>query len=496
MSLNRSAATLLLAIMLAMAPDTLAQESPPPLPPIEGLDEDQGLPPLPDIEGNEENTAPPLPPIEDGAPPLPPIEEPADGGDEPRAEAPTFEEVFDAWRSRLPVPVYGYLDTRFGPRIGNDPYQSRDFSLGETRLQLESDPALGPIEFTAKVDFLYDYVLQDGDVLLRELNASFSPLPFMDVKVGRQILTWGTGDLIFINDLFPKDYESFFIGRDIEYLKAPSDALKVSLFHDLANLNLVWTPQVDPDNYITGRRLSYYNPMAGRLVGDGMHLRSDEPDSWGSDDELAARLYRNVNGYEIAAYGYHGYWKSPAGIDPARGVFTFPRLNVWGASVRGGVGPGIGNVEVGYYDSRDDTGGDNPLVRNSELRLLVGYKQDLSQYWSDFTVGLQYYLEHMMHHDEYRRTLPAGTPEADENRQILTIRLTKLLLRSDFQLQLFIFWSPTDGDAHLRPYASYKVTDRWRVDGGANIFLGRDDHTMFGQLEHNDNVYFGLRYTF
>ncbi len=62
------------------------------------------------------------------------------------------------------------------------------------------------------------------------------------ITLGRQILTWGTGDLVFINDLFPKDWVSFFIGRDVEYLKAPSDALKVSAFSSWANLDLVYTP--------------------------------------------------------------------------------------------------------------------------------------------------------------------------------------------------------------------------------------------------------------
>jgi hypothetical protein len=78
----------------------------------------------------------------------------------------------------------------------------------------------------------------------------------MDVKLGRQILTWGTGDLIFINDLFPKDWISFFIGRDTDYLKAPSDAIKVSLFGEQANLDIVYTPQFDSDRFIEGRCLA------------------------------------------------------------------------------------------------------------------------------------------------------------------------------------------------------------------------------------------------
>ena len=46
------------------------------------------------------------------------------------------------------------------------------------------------------------------------------------------------------------------------------------------------------------------------------------------------------------------------------------------------------------------------------------------------------------------------------------------------------------------PYVRYDITDRWRIDGGANIFLGDDRHTQFGQLDRNSNVYFDVRYSF
>ncbi|MHC4544612.1 MAG: hypothetical protein ACYSYL_08810, partial [Planctomycetota bacterium] len=92
----------------------------------------------------------------------------------------------------------------------------------ETRLQvdLSSYPEWGDLK--VKGDVFGDLVEEQGDFDLREAYIFTQPLEFMDLKVGRQILTWGTGDLIFINDMFPKDWKSFFIGRDTEYLKAPS----------------------------------------------------------------------------------------------------------------------------------------------------------------------------------------------------------------------------------------------------------------------------------
>jgi hypothetical protein len=492
---------LMLVILLAL-PAAAGQE--PPLPDMGGAQEEAPEePPLPET-GGAEPALPSMPGTGEGAEAEPGLPEmpamPDTEGEEPPPEteppAEGFSDYLDRQLEALPVPLHGFWEMRLGPRIVDDNDHSRDFTLGETRLQLESDPFWRGMDFMFKVDFLYDAVLREALVNVREANVTFSPVDFMDVKVGRQILTWGTGDLVFLNDLFPKDYESFFIGRDVEYLKAPSDAAKFSFFTDVANVDLVYTPHFDPDNFVTGKRLSYFSPMLGARAGESMRVRADEPSGWFEDEEIALRVYRNVGSYELAGYGYHGFWKSPAGTDPAGGRSIFPPLDVWGGSVRGPIAGGIGNAEFAYYDSRDDQDGDDPMVRNSELRFLVGYSRDLPRVAQDFTVGVQYYLEHMLDHGNYERTLPAGMPQADENRHLFTLRLTKLLMNQDMRVELFTFWSPSDHDAYLRPYVSYDITDRWRIDGGANIFLGDEGHTQFGQLDRNNNIYAGLRYSF
>ncbi|MEJ2646961.1 MAG: hypothetical protein P8016_00975, partial [Sedimentisphaerales bacterium] len=154
--------------------------------------------------------------------------------------------------------VHGFYEMRGGFRTQNDPYE-KDMSIMENRLQLDlfSYPDWGDI--VIRGDAIGDLVEEEGKFDLREASIFTRPTDYMDVKVGRQILTWGTGDLIFINDLFPKDWQAFFIGRDIEYLKAPSDAAKVSLFSDAVNVDFVYTPKFDPDRFITGKRISYYN---------------------------------------------------------------------------------------------------------------------------------------------------------------------------------------------------------------------------------------------
>lgn len=411
-----------------------------------------------------------------------------------------------SWRDKLSdagLELHGFLDYSYGRRTSSDPFED-DSSLNEIRLQL--DAIWYHDLFTAQVkgDLLYDDLAADHDVDLetgqgffdlRMANVLFSPLSWMDVKVGRQVLTWGTGDLIFINDMFPKDWQSFFLGRDVEYLKAPSDALFVSLFPGIVNIDLAYTPNFDADRHITGERISYWN---GReIVGQNGVVDPDRPDDWFTDDELAARAYRNVGAYEMALYGYHGFWKSPGGMDPASGKALFPELSVYGASARGPLGGGIVNVEGGYYDSADDRSGNDPFINNSEARFLAGYEHEI---FTDFTCGVQYYLERMLDYGSYKGALRAmgmlDDSARDEDRHTLTLRLTWLLLNQNLIVSCFTRYSPSDHDVYVKPTVTYKISDRWQASVGGDLFAGDHSYTFLGQFENNSNLHASLRCSF
>ena len=394
------------------------------------------------------------------------------------------------WLADRQVALHGFVEIRAGWRLQADRYE-KAASLAEERLQLDLDYDLDWGILKLKGDLWADQVVEEAQAELREFNLAFTPLEIMDVKVGRQVLTWGTGDLLFINDLFPKDWHSFFIGRDNEYLKAPSDAVRVSWFLETVNIDLVWTPEFSGSEYPDGSRLSYWN--GSRVAGREAILAVHRPDRFGRDSEYAVRLYKNVQGLELGLYGYHGFWQTPEGVHPLTGKGVFPNLSVYGASLRGALFGGVANAEAGYYDSRQDRGGDDPLLRNSEWRLLLGFERELGR---DLTGGLQYYLELRQDYEAYLHALPPGQKSADEYRHVLTVRLTKMLLNQNLRLSLFGYYSPSDQDGYLRPNGHYKINDRWAVEGGGNLFFGAADHTFFGQFKDNSNVYAGLRCSF
>ncbi len=468
-------ATAIVTALSAIGP-ALAQE-PPPLP--------AGLSPA-ETSGDREQTDEPVP-----NPPALPADldaaTPADRAPEKGTRKPPSP----------PLGLTGFIDARSGARIIADPTQ-KTLSIGELRAQLGRDVETNIATFRFVGDFFYDQVedVSDADIEtghgffdLREANALVRPLPFLDIKAGRQILTWGVGDLVFINDLFPKDFRSFFIGRDDEYLKAPSDAIRLSAFSEIANIEFVYTPRFDADRFITGDRISYFNPALQRLAGRDAIIDAQSPTEWFKDDERAARIYRSVAGYEVALYGYSGYWKTPEGVTAAGQPFH-PRLAVLGGSLRGPLKGGLLTAEFGHYFSRDDLRGDNSLVRNGETRFLAGYEREIA---SELTASVQYVGEYISDYGALESALAPGATAPDRMRHLITLRLTKLMLNQTLTLSGFNYWSPNEQDGYFRFRASYKLSDAWLAEAGGNIFYGVDEDTFFGQLENNTNLFVGIR---
>lgn len=400
------------------------------------------------------------------------------------------------WEARLPFSLSGFAELRYGQRTQNDPKQEQE-TVPEGRLQVSADGRLGASGYRLTADFLYNDAVPThavdlrrgtGWVDLREAWVDFRPTSFLDIRAGRMIATWGTGDLLFLNDLFPKDWRSFLLGRDVEYLKAPTQGIRAQAYSDWVNLDLLINPVFAPDRFLDGRQVSFFDPAIGRMRGRQAPLRSDITER----AEFHARLHRMFGSKEVAFYFYDGFWKSPRGRN-AGGVATFPELRVWGASVRGNLWGGIGHAELSYYDSLEDRDGSDPLINNSQMRYLIGYERELM---TDFTAGVQAYLEQKLQFNAYRRSLPAGFPEDDEYRTVLTLRLTRLLLMQNLELSSFLFYSPSDQDGYWRPSVSYKMDDQWTISAGAGLFRGERETTFYGQFENNSNAWVSLRFSY
>ncbi len=394
----------------------------------------------------------------------------------------------DAWNEETSHSQWqwsGFTSIGFGYRLSSDPLFNKQETLSEWRFHSELEYDHEQFDFQVEADVWYDDVLNKTEFDLRQLTVDFSLGSRTDVTLGQQVSTWGTGDLLFLNDFFPKDWQSFFAGREVNYLKAPAAALRMRHYFQLVNVDWVLTPEFVADRYINGERFSFYNPQWQQSLGGKKVIRANEP----SQPEFSLRLFKQLAGWEYAVYGYRGYEKSPVGFD-VLGSPTYHRKQNIGLSVRGSVWGGLLNIEVAHHEALDDKQGDDPLVANGQNRWLLGYEHELIKKlnWS-----MQYYVEQT--HDVYAARELAGWQGA-EHREVWTQRLTYLSYQDKLTWSLFVFYSPTDEDSYWRPNIQYRHNDHWLFDVGSNVFRGSHEQSFFGQFDRASNAYINVKYQF
>jgi len=407
------------------------------------------------------------------------------------------DEWGDSWEDSTiesnPLTLSGFAEIAIGERLYSDPAINTAKTLRDARVQVRADYALSASTVRFRGDLYYDGVKRSWESQLRELawQGSLSGLgkwgEQFDLKVGQQVLTWGTGDYLFLNDLFPKDFQSFFAGRDDEYLKAPSASIKLSGYFDAFNADVVITPSFEPDIGITGEVFSFFSPQLNDNIAPAFSVTDENTPS---GEELAVRLYGTIGQAEIALYGYRGYTKQPLSADNT-GLPRYSRMNAYGASVLMPLGAGIANAEYAYYDSVEDASGSNPLVMNSQSRYLMGYSQEL---YTNVTGGVQWYTEVIHDYDALINHSSYPAFEQERFRHWVTTRITYMALRQTLMVNTFLFYSPTDSDGYLKANVTYSPGDTWQLRSGINIFKGNNPFTFWGQFEDASNAYVALRY--
>ena len=247
------------------------------------------------------------------------------------------------------------------------------------------------------------------------------------------------------------------------------------------DVDFVLTPRFTPDNIPgPGERFSV-------LVPDGVTAPALPPNTLGNG-EAALRLSKYVADFDLKLYFNRGFYKVPRGfrVDPADSTVMpfYPELSVYGASARGGLVGGVLWLEGGYYDSRQNRDGSTAGIVPSSFRVLGGYERQIV---GGVTGTLQYFGDYLRHDSEQR----------SRNSHLLTARLEKMLRYDTVRLSLFSYWWPEDGDAYVRAFTRYSVSDDASVVLGINWFYrGTGEPTLISDLDEDDNVYLRLRYSF
>ncbi len=337
------------------------------------------------------------------------------------------------------------------------------------------------------VEVFVDQLTPSNEVNIDQLNFLIPFSNGYDLKIGRQVITWGTGDMLFLNDLFAKSWRSFFNGHNDGDLKPTIDAVRFSHYGEKFNYEVAILTEFVPDETPNGERYSFYLPGFGIIQPQPKLVTIKE-----TAPEFSARLFSNTNGIELAVYAYSGFFKSPSQINEF-GLLGFNKMFSLGASLRMPLAGGLFNTEIVSYDSVDDKNGNDPFVQNGQFRFLLGYEKEIA---SELTLATQLYLEKTLNYQSLLDNLAVGQSAPEQNRTMITMRLTHQEFQQKLMNSLMLFISPSDDDHYIRYSSRYSLTDQWKIIAGLNWLDGDREETFLAQMQNNSNVFFRVHYSF
>jgi hypothetical protein len=304
----------------------------------------------------------------------------------------------------------------------------------------------------------------------------------LDLRIGRQVLTWGVSEFLYVNDIFPKNFDAFFTGSGIDRMKEPVDAIR-AVNH---SRNTDW-------ELVVSRARADTNPSPERFFGSSATRGAIEADRLDDKVDYALRAARHISGWDVAAY-LSSHRSHQRRFFLESGVFSYdqPRVRHLGASVTGNFASGLVWVEAALEDASQAQ--ENVVSRYSfvrEAQFIAGYSRELG---SSFSGSVQLNLEFPLKRDEYRRALAPGVDPVDSVLSTLHIRFEKRWRNDAVRAGSQLFLSDEE-DSHINPFAIWSFADGWSVEGGANFFDGAPE-TRYGAFRDDSNLYVLGRYSF
>ncbi len=400
------------------------------------------------------------------------------------------------------INLRGFVEPAYSVRFDNvGPISDRNM-LNETRFIMENQwygrqGEMLDLRLLGAADFSTGH---SSDLELRAASV-FVPLTTnLELSLGRQVLDWGPAQFEFVNDYFSKDFTAFFLGRDLEFMKAPSDALRVRWYSALADFDLAVIPEFHSDIGPAGQKipLVHPDPDTGLVSADQLRAAGIDqtfPVSSPERGEVHLRISRLVSSWETALYGYRGHTGTPAGYDQQAEQFYYPQLAAVGGSIRGPLLGGIFWSEVNYEDIREPLAGDTVGLPPDQFNLLVGYQFDPSP---ERRYLLQAHWLRQLSADGLRAALvdQPDHPLAERDRYRVQFAAEQSFLADRLTLAARFFWGIQVEDWHLRLEADYQWSDAVRFYLGTLFYDAENPASRFGPLQDHDLIYTRLRYSF
>lgn len=341
--------------------------------------------------------------------------------------------------------------------------------------------------------YAYIGVTNEPEIGIRE---AFVDIYFdnADLRIGKQVITWGQAEGAFITDIVsPKDMRSFILA-DFREIRKGVIALKGDYYLGPFTFEGIWLP-IFVNSSMPSSDSIWMRPLP--IPG----LKTVEPDP-------VEPIFTNSEFFgKIRYFGPSISWELMGGytwtdepfikgiiIPQNEALLDYKRFGVAGGSISTVVGNTVLRGEAAAYFNKPFTrllGGPPPTVEVKELhqiQTLVGI--DFS--FLGIETSTQYLLSYVNNHVDGLIEQGKKVKEFDHT---ATFRMQKTFLESRLTVKLFSYVEIEPLNALIRPSLSYSIEDGLLVEGGLELFVG-DANGTFGVYKDNSMGFLALRWYF
>ncbi len=326
----------------------------------------------------------------------------------------------------------------------------------------------------------------EQEIELRDTYLQGSLTESLDIKVGRQVVVWGTLDNLRATDVLnPLDLRVPGL-TDIEDLRLPVTMLKLDYYVGNWNLSGIVIPEVR-----FGKRPVFgsdFYPFAIPAPPE------DKPDNGFENVPYAAALKGVFSRLDLGFY-----WADmvadkaylvPVGTSaPGQFIRRYPRIKMLGTAANLAAGNWLFKGEAAWFDGLRYTN----MPEADYQRIDLGGGVEYSGF-NETSVSLEAVNRHLCDYDERLEGFPDDTRRDDfqwslrVSRDLMHDTLTLTLLASAFGIE-------AEDGAFERLEAEYDITDAVSIRGGLVLYQS-GDKGLFKDVANNDRLFLVLKSSF
>jgi hypothetical protein len=351
-----------------------------------------------------------------------------------------------------------------------------DLSYGMKDSETFSDEVLSELEKEAE---------------LREIYLEGSPFGNLDIKLGKQIVSWGVANSLRVVDVLNPTDDREFGMTDLEDIRLPINMTKLDYYIGDLKLEAVAVHEI---------KFNKSAPFGSDFNPSTQKINEVIPESSAENTEYGLALIGTFSGWDASLH-WAQYFDDTAHFKITKVTFIpglgavptleqrHSRLTMGGATLSIPSGNFIWKAEAAKLQGMEFA-----LVTDktfSRTDVLVG-----SEYsgWSDTSLTLEFGVQHL---NDFDVKLEESPDSQLEDRIATTVSFMQDYINQTLHLSLvgmMIGKSGKDGGLN-RMSLEYDVMDAFSVTGGVMLYQP-GENAYFQNLNENDRIFFEVRYSF